>query len=97
MTIDGKQTLGRFAAACKKALETLAAKNGSMFEGFPKGVFRAIRMGPIAKPASAKLGGSPPVEAARSAAPDELLTTDEKAARRSPDGESTQAPHGGVQ
>jgi hypothetical protein len=37
MTIEDKQTLERFAAACRQGLETLAAKKGSMFEGFPRG------------------------------------------------------------
>jgi excisionase family DNA binding protein len=81
MTTDDKQRPGRFAAAWRKGLASLLAKTGAIPKGFPKGAFKATRMGLIAKPASAKLGGSPPVEAAHSAVPDELLTTAEAAAR----------------
>lgn len=37
MTTTDKQALEQFAAACRRGLETLAAKQGSMFQGFPKG------------------------------------------------------------
>jgi excisionase family DNA binding protein len=81
MTTDDKQTLGRFVAACRRALEKLTARKGSMLEGFPKEAFNAIRMALIAKPASAELGGAPTADAAHSPSPDELLTTAEAAAR----------------
>lgn len=37
MNTTDRQTLERFAAACRRGLETLATKQGSMFQGFPKG------------------------------------------------------------
>lgn len=37
MTTPDKQTLERFAAACRRGLETLATQQGSIFQGFPKG------------------------------------------------------------
>ena len=37
MSSTDREALERFSSACRKGLETLAAKKGSMFQGFPRG------------------------------------------------------------
>lgn len=37
MTAQGEQDLVRFAAACRRGLESLAGQRSSIFSGFPKG------------------------------------------------------------